>query len=218
MIAGESPCDSPALQPDLAMTKRDVSEPTPHHSHHVPEGRPLIADRRELVLAAGAIVCGGLAGAFPVMAGLPVVLSPLAKAGDGDGPKFLRVATLDALPADGTPVNVPVIADKIDAWTREADQPIGAVFLRRVGNEVECYNAICPHAGCMVGYAAERKCFQCPCHTSQFELTGARVMPSPSPRDMDKLVLDEEKLKTTGEIWVQFVNYYPGKEHPEPKA
>lgn len=152
------------------------------------------------------------------MAGLPVVLSPLAKAGDGDGPKFLRVATLDALPADGTPVNVPVIADKIDAWTREADQPIGAVFLRRVGNEVECYNAICPHAGCMVGYAAERKCFQCPCHTSQFELTGARVMPSPSPRDMDKLVLDEEKLKTTGEIWVQFVNYYPGKEHPEPKA
>ena len=46
---------------------------------------------------------------------------------------------------------------------------------------------------------------------------GTRIMPSPSPRDMDHLVVDEEKLKQ-GEIWIEFVNYYPGKEKQEAKG
>jgi hypothetical protein len=33
---------------------------------------------------------------------------------------------------------------------------------------------------------------------------------------LDKLAVDEEKLRS-GEVWVQFVNYYPGKEHREEK-
>jgi menaquinol-cytochrome c reductase iron-sulfur subunit len=41
-------------------------------------------------------------------------------------------------------------------------------------------------------------------------------MPSPSPRDMDELDIDAEKLKQ-GEVWVQFVNYYPGHERREEK-
>ena len=120
------------------------------------------------------------------------------------------------MPADGTPVQVPVVADLTDAWNREANQPIGAVYLRREGDKVDCFNAICPHAGCFVGYAADRKVFQCPCHTSSFELDGQRIMPSPSPRNMDELTVDPEKLKA-GEVWVQFVNYYPGKEDREEK-
>ena len=108
------------------------------------------------------------------------------------------------------------MADLTDAWNREANQPIGAVYLRREGDKVLCFNAICPHAGCFVGYAAERKVFQCPCHTSSFELDGQRIMPSPSPRNMDELAVDPEKLKA-GEVCVQFVNYYPGKEDREEK-
>ena len=41
-------------------------------------------------------------------------------------------------------------------------------------------------------------------------------MPSPSPRNMDDLQVDSEMLKA-GEVWVRFVNYYPGKEHREEK-
>ena len=77
-------------------------------------------------------------------------------------------------------------------------------------------HAICPHAGCFVAYAADRKVFQCPCHTSSFQLDGTKIEPSPSPRNMDELAVQDSTLKE-GEVWVQFVNYYPGTEHREEK-
>ena len=138
-----------------------------------------------------AVVVGAIVGIVPFAAGLATFLDPLLKrknaaAGGGEASRPLRrVASLAALPADGTPVQVPVIADLTDAWNREPNQPIGAVYLRRQGDKVECFNAICPHAGCFVAYAADRKVFQCPCHTSSFQLDGERILPSPSPRDMD---------------------------------
>ena len=170
------------------------------------------------MVAAAAIFIGALVTVVPFAAGLATFLDPLLKRKPGAGKErqFRRVASLDALPADGTPVQVPVVADLTDAWNREPNQPIGAVYLRRVADKVECFNAICPHAGCFVGYAADRKVFQCPCHTSSFELDGQRILPSPSPRNMDELAVDPEKLKA-GEVWVQFVNYYPGKEDREEK-
>ncbi len=201
------------LPPDSVTPPIPPIGSTPNDIHAPP--------RRDVVAAILAILCGTVAGVFPVLAGIPVILNPLRKrpGRGGDAAKFpsLRVATIGSLPADGRPVAVPVIADKVDAWTREAGQPIGAVFLRKVADGVECFNAICPHAGCMVAFSGERNVFQCPCHTSSFELDGARVMPSPSPRDMDKLNVDAEKLKQ-GEIWVEFVNYYPGKANQEPKG
>jgi menaquinol-cytochrome c reductase iron-sulfur subunit len=183
-------------------------------------GDPAAAPRRNILAAAAAVIIGGFVGLVPLAAGIATFLDPLlrrkkATAG-ADGPPPIRVASFDALPTDGTPIQVPVIADLTDAWNREANQPIGAVYLRRAGDKVECFNAICPHAGCFVSYSADRKVFQCPCHTSSFELDGARIMPSPSPRDMDSLTVNPEKLKS-GEVWVQFVNYYPGKKHREEK-
>lgn len=176
--------------------------------------------RREFLgtsIAAGTL--GVLLGAFPVGAGTLVLLDPVrrkwasagAGGGEGGGVPFSRVATLDSIPADGTPVQVPVIADLTDAWNREPNQPIGAVYLSRQGDKVRCFNAICPHAGCFVSYASDRKVYQCPCHTSSFTTDGAIIAPSPSPRDMDELEVDEEALKKTGEVRIRFVNYLPGK-------
>lgn len=179
---------------------------------------PATTPRRSLLAACSATVLGLVAKLVPLAAGLAVFFDPLLKRRGGAAGKrpFLRVAALSAVPEDGTPVQFPVVADLTDAWNREPNQPIGAVYLRRVGGKVECFNAICPHAGCFVAYAAQRQVFQCPCHTSSFELDGRRILPSPSPRDMDPLTVDEAKLKL-GEVWVQFVNYYPGKEHREEK-
>ena len=177
-----------------------------------------VADRRNVVAAIAATMIGALVTIVPFAAGLATFLDPLLRRSSGGGKErpFRRVASLDALPADGTPVQVPVVADLTDAGNREPNQPIGAVYLRRLSDKVECFNAICPHAGCFVGYAADRKVFQCPCHTSSFEVDGRRILPSPSPRNMDELAVDPEKLKA-GEVWVQFVNYYPGKEDREEK-
>lgn len=187
----------------------------PLHSNEVAE-----TPRRNVIVASLAAIIGAVVGLFPLGAGLLVFLDPLFKsksggsAGGATARPLRRVAMLEGLPTDGTPVQVPVIADQTDAWNREPNQPVGAVYLRRQGNSVECFNAICPHAGCFVAYSPERKLFQCPCHTSSFELDGERILPSPSPRDMDKLTVD---LKNDGEVWVEFVNYYPGKANQEPK-
>jgi menaquinol-cytochrome c reductase iron-sulfur subunit len=179
-----------------------------------------VLPRRNVAAAIAAAIIGAVVSLTPLAAGLVTFLDPLLrrkKNGGGESSReFRRVASLESLPADGTPVQVPVIADLTDAWNREPNQPIGAVYLRRLGDKVECFNAICPHAGCFVGYAADRKVFQCPCHTSSFELDGKRIGNSPSPRDMDSLEVKQDKLKD-GEVWVQFVNYYPGKEHREEK-
>jgi menaquinol-cytochrome c reductase iron-sulfur subunit len=197
-----------------SLNPRVPGSPPPRTS--APDATP----RRNVVAAVAATLIGAFVGLVPFAAGLATFLDPLlrrkGKSGEANEHEFRRVASLDALPADGTPVQVPVIADLTDAWNREPNQPIGAVYLRRDGDKVECFNAICPHAGCFVGYSADRKVFQCPCHTSSFTLDGQRIMPSPSPRNMDSLQVEADKLKA-GEVWVQFVNYYPGKEDREEK-
>jgi menaquinol-cytochrome c reductase iron-sulfur subunit len=186
-----------------------------------PEGPP----RRNVVAAIFASLIGLLITVFPLAAGALVFLDPVLKRKrqpEGDGAEgatrpFLRVASLSSVPDDGKPVQAPVVADLVDAWSREQNQPVGAVYLIREGDQVRCLNAICPHAGCFVGYSADRNLFQCPCHTSSFQLDGSRIHPSPSPRDMDPLPVDPERLKQ-GEVWVQFMNFYPGKEKPEVKG
>ena len=188
-----------------------------------PEGPP----RRNVVAAVLAMIIGGIVTAFPLAAGALVFLDPVLKKKPARAPgseeplggthPYLRVASLSAIPTDGKPIQVPVLSDLVDAWNREVNQPVGAVYLIRKGDEVKCFNAICPHAGCFVGYAAERNLFQCPCHTSSFETDGSRILPSPSPRDMDPLPVDPVKLKEKGEVWVQFMNFYPGKAAPEVK-
>jgi menaquinol-cytochrome c reductase iron-sulfur subunit len=202
-----------SLNPRAAGNEAVVVPPVSRHAVVASDLPP----RRNLLAAIAATVIGAFVGLAPLAAGLAMFFDPLLrrkKSGGESGDKqFRRVATLEALPTDGSPIQVPVMADLTDAWNREPNQPIGAIYLRREGDKVQCFNAICPHAGCFVGYATDRKVFQCPCHTSSFQLDGERIMPSPSPRSMDPL---ETKLQQ-GEIWVEFVNYYPGKEHREAK-
>jgi menaquinol-cytochrome c reductase iron-sulfur subunit len=206
-----------SLNPRAAGNEPTPAAPPTTH----PRSPDLEPPRRNLLAAIAATVIGAFVGLTPLAAGLATFLDPLLrrkKNGDeGGDAKFRRVATLEALPTDGTPIQVPVMADLTDAWNREPNQPIGAVYLRRDGDKVQCYNAICPHAGCFVGYAADRKVFQCPCHTSSFKLDGERIMPSPSPRNMDSLAVQEDKLNEDGEIWIEFINFYPGTEHQEAK-
>lgn len=193
---------------------------TPHDPSSDPQSKEEDIPRRDAVSAVMATAFAGAAGLVPVAVGATSALDPIfrggATTGESEVGKSIRVGTLDSIPADGTPVQVPVVSELVNAWSCEPDQPIGAVYLLRNGSNVTCFNAICPHAGCFVGYSTERKVFQCPCHTSSFQLDGSRIGQSPSPRDMDPLEVDTQKL-ASGEVWVRFVNYYPGKEEREAK-
>ena len=103
----------------------------------------------------------------------------------------MRLASLETIPADGTPLKVPVIADRADAWSRFPAEPIGAVFLRHSGGSVTALQVICPHAGCSINYDAAGRKYSCPCHAASFDLSGRRTdVTSPSPRDMDSLAVE----------------------------
>jgi len=206
----------------MAKTLNPHATPAPQAA---PSSNPSPANppRRNVLAAALAAIVGMIVGLFPVGAGMLVFLDPILKrkktggSGEVTGKPRIRVASLETIPEDGTPVQVPVIADLTDGWMREPNQPVGAVYLRNNGGKIECLNAICPHAGCFVAYAADRKVFQCPCHNSSFDLVGKRLSEkSPSPRDMDTLQVDPDKL-VDHEVWVEYVNYYPGKPDKEEK-
>jgi Rieske Fe-S protein len=122
--------------------------------------------------------------------------------------KFLRLAALETLPDDGTPRQFPVVMDRTDAWNRFPNEPVGAVFLRRIKQRVLAFQVICPHAGCYVGYDEAKRQFYCPCHQARFALDGKRDSDKcPSPRDLDTL---EVELRGGNEVWVKYQTFRTG--------
>jgi Rieske Fe-S protein len=142
------------------------------------------------------------------------LLNPLRQRGSGG--EFLRLVSLDTLPADGTPCKVPVVAERVDAWTRSVE-PVGAVFLRRTAEQqVEALHVVCPHAGCTVELKASKDAasgakqltYVCPCHKAYFDTSGKRTdAQSMSPRDLDPLPVE---IRNGSEVWVQFQNFKTG--------
>lgn len=168
--------------------------------------------RRDFIAGVSAILVGAAATLAPIGAAVAALLDPLRRgAGAGD---MVLVARLGAIPDDGSPRKFTVTADRTDAWATYADTPVGAVYLRRTGDEVRALNVVCPHAGCFVGVAPDRSRFACPCHRSSFDLDGVVNDPSsPSPRDMDALEVD---VRNGDEVWVRFQNFLPGREEKKP--
>jgi thiosulfate dehydrogenase [quinone] large subunit len=62
------------------------------------------------------------------------------------------------------------------------------------------YDAVCPHAGCTVGWAPHNNLLVCPCHGSEFSLTTGDVLDGPSPHGLTKLKVVEE---SDGNLYLQ---------------
>jgi menaquinol-cytochrome c reductase iron-sulfur subunit len=166
--------------------------------------------RRGFLGKATAIVCGVAALAVPTTVGAVAFLNPLRQKSQGG--QFMRLASLDAIPTDGTPLKVSVIADRTDAWNRFPKEAIGAVFLSRTvgrpGAVPTALQVICPHAGCSIAFDASGRKYFCPCHAASFDLAGNRTdMTSPSPRNMDTL---EVEVRNKNEVWVKFQTFVIG--------
>ena len=130
-----------------------------------------------------------LLGAIPAGLGLGFLLDPLMRdrsgadsapdpdgvQKDADGFIDLKV-TVSSLPEDGTPVSVKVLDDRVDAWNKIPNVPIGTVWLRRTeAGEVMAFNTICPYPVSTWSQArpchAEESCFGV-CHQVQTYLCG----------------------------------------------
>lgn len=181
---------------------------------------PAREGRRNFFSEALALAVGAFVGLVPLAAGLMVFFDPLRRrveAGD-----FIRIAPLDSLPDDGIPRQFPVVADRDDAWNRYRAQPLGSVFLRRSGPQVDALNAVCPHLGCMVDFLGDRDIFRCPCHNSLFEPNGERIIPPdgncPSPRSLDPLAAEVRGDGAAAMVWVKFQNFRAGTPERIPEA
>ncbi len=88
---------------------------------------------------------------------------------------------------DDRPVAMPVIGEKVDAWTRTPRTQLGTVWLqKRDDGSLLALTAECPHLGCRIGFDPGHDKFRCPCHDSSFSRDGS-VQDGPSPRAMDPL-------------------------------
>jgi Rieske Fe-S protein len=167
-------------------------------------------DRRGFLVRMMAVVIGGLVTIFPFAAGLLVFADPWRRA--ASGARLVKVATLDDVPDDGVPRRFSVSENQVDAWNYYPNQPVGAIYLRRIKGHAtpEALQATCPHAGCMVDYANNAHVFKCPCHNSSFQPDGQIIQPSPAPRPMDTLVCKVIDRAGVKEVWVEFQNFYTG--------
>jgi Rieske Fe-S protein len=168
---------------------------------------PACGERRSFLKRLTACLAGGAASLVPAGAALSVWMSPPRRQPAGPG-SWVRVTTLPSLPEGQSAKRFPVVADRFNVWNRIPAAPLGLVFLRRTGPDgVEAFNAVCPHAGCLVDLDPERGGFKCPCHESWFAANGDVDDPaSPSPRSLDRL---ETELRGD-EVWVRFQNFRAG--------
>jgi Rieske Fe-S protein len=135
----------------------------------------------------GTFVVGGLMGAVLAVPGAAYLFDPLRRRGKAG--EFHDLARLNDLQV-GVPRSFPVIEERQDAWVKYPREPVGAVWLvRQPDDRVLALTAECPHLGCAVNFAADRKSFFCPCHTSSFDFRGRKLNAVP-PRDMDALEVE----------------------------
>jgi len=182
-------------------------------AHDPSSSAPQQPERRGFLSGFFTISIAGMLAALPFGSGIATLLDPIfRKSGGSDA---VKIAKLEAVPDDGIPRRFPVIADRRDAWNYYPDDPIGAVYLRRLPGEkkVEAFQANCPHAGCFVNFVEQQESgvFSCPCHTSTFNVEGKRINLDhcESPRDLDTLAVDEKRLEQ-GEVWVEFKTFKTG--------
>lgn len=162
--------------------------------------------RRDFLKVSVAAGIGACAIGVPVCAAVRLVTAPVFAAETGK--KLYPLTFLDSLTE--RPKKFSIVDDKQDAWTTLPQQRIGSLFLRRVGDTVQAFHSLCPHAGCMIQVGlktnpktgVEEDLFYCPCHLAYFDLDGGRLNTA-SPRDMDTL---EVEIKD-GRVFVKFENF-----------
>lgn len=149
------------------------------------------AARREFVragLLGGICAACAAAGVLTLSAGATsgeaeaVAVAPMEKVLDELGP-------FAALSVVGGALPVEITIARRDGWRLRTRRQ--QVFLRRVkaGQTADCFAAlspICPHAGCSVEMAGDKKSFHCPCHDARFAADGS-LAEGPSPRGLDAL-------------------------------
>jgi Rieske Fe-S protein len=93
-----------------------------------------------------------------------------------------------------------------DRWRETTREE--AVYVRRLGDQIEVLSPVCTHTGCLV--RKEDEGFACPCHRSRFDADG-KAREGPAPRPLDRL---ESKVER-GHLLVRYQRFRPGSPRKE---
>jgi thiosulfate dehydrogenase (quinone) large subunit len=173
------------------------------------------AGRREVVLSG--VVTAAVAAASLVIGGLAAGLGRLAggTAGKTAGPA-LPPAAGPAQTATASPSRPATAAPGAHppgtAIGPASDVPVGqaasftdpasgdpSIVIRPSAGTFVAFDAVCPHAGCTVGYDPAAQVITCPCHGSQFSASTGAVEVGPATTGLKKLAIAEG---SNGQLYV----------------
>ncbi len=169
---------------------------------------PDALDRRTLVLGGGAVAASAVVGAVAAgaAAGLGRAVGGV-KSPAGGGPTALSPT---APPAGGATTTTAAGGTSTTAGAATAGKRIGlasqvpvggaatftdpatgdpGLVLQPTQGQFVAYDAVCPHAGCTVGYSPGARLIVCPCHGSEFDPTTGAVISPPAPRGLTPIHL-----------------------------
>jgi len=158
-------------------------------------------DRRAVVL--GSTTVAVVAGAAAVTGFLTTAVGHL-EASAASGQKASTPTTLPHGGSGGTKGTLLGPASSVPVgsaatFTIPSSGDPGIVFQLTKGNFV-AYDAICPHAGCQVGYTPSSQLMVCPCHGSQFQIATGQVVSGPAPHGLTPLPVVES---ANGNLYLQ---------------
>jgi thiosulfate dehydrogenase (quinone) large subunit len=171
---------------------------------------PDAVDRRTLVLGGGAVAATAVVGA--VAAGAAAGLGRAvggAKGPEGAGTSALSPSAPGGSAGTTTTTSAPsgatTTTGAAPAGTRiglASQVPVGGaatftdpatgdpgLVLQLTKGQFVAYDAVCPHAGCTVGYSQGARLIVCPCHGSEFDPTTGAVVSPPAPRGLTPIHL-----------------------------
>ena len=184
--------------------------------------RPDEIDRRTLVLggvtvAAAAVAGGAVAGATVGLGravggaktpkGQTVTLSPARPGAAGSSPSTTTTSVPGSAtgPSTTAPAGTPIgLARQVPVGgaAQFTDPKTGdpGLVLQMSKGQFVAYDAVCPHAGCTVGYSPAAKLIVCPCHGSEFDPSSGAVVSPPAPRGLTPIRVAEA---ANGELVVE---------------
>lgn len=94
----------------------------------------------------------------------------------------------------------PASAVAVGGAARFQDPATGdpALVIQLTSGDFVAYDAICPHAGCTVGYSPSNQLIVCPCHGSEFNPSNGDVVAGPATRGLRQI---EVARATNGELY-----------------
>jgi thiosulfate dehydrogenase [quinone] large subunit len=158
------------------------------------------ASRREVTIraaataaaAAGSLIIGGIAAGLGRLAGgtartgsAPVHRMRTARAGHSRTP----TATPGKHHA-GTAIG-PASRVRVGQAASFQDPSTGdpAIVLQPRAGRFLAFDAVCPHAGCVVAFAAAAELFVCPCHGSEFNTSTGAVVRGPAATGLTRIAV-----------------------------